>query len=96
MGGKLFPGSDIVAERWRTVGTTYRFGLCLVGLGMVAAFAFGALITEAVVYEGKGLVTAIVIAGFAFLILVSVGQFVQLRAFRRYRERTQNSGLTPK
>ena len=43
MGGKLFPGSDIVAERWRTVGTTYRFGLSLIGLGMAAAFAFGAL-----------------------------------------------------
>ena len=96
MGGRLFPGSDIVAERWRTVGTTYRFGLCLIGLGMVAAFTFGALITEAVAYKGKGLGSAIAITGFAFLILVGVGQFVQLRAFRRYRERTQNSGLTPK
>jgi hypothetical protein len=89
MGGSLFPGSDILTDRWRTVGNAYRFGLCLIGLGMIAACVFGALLAEAVIYRANGLGIAIASAGFAFLILVLVGTLIEVRAYKRYVERSR-------
>jgi hypothetical protein len=77
---------EAVIEPWRSAGRQFRFGVLLIGIGLLAFVPSGIAIGMLMNNQAPGLFGWASLICYALgVVLIVVGNFLRVQAFRRFR-----------